>query len=501
LNDSEILNKFLEANLNLEPEALIEIKRGGGAFELIERIISGTKKENLNVITIEYLKTLKTPFGLEFQEEEDIEEPKVKVVHSKKPTLSQEYESEITIKDKKDITNKSFSKGEIENFIEHFQDRYEKLSRILKNRDQFRESVPISMVKPGPVKIIGMVNETRETKNGHLIIELEDPSGTMPVLVLKSNKNLLNICTTLVKDEVIGVEGNSGSSNDIIIANDVAFPDVPVKKEARKSEAPLAATFISDIHIGSVEFMEKEFSRFLKWLKGELGDKRQRELSNKVKYLLIGGDLVDGVGIYPGQEKELVIKDIREQYKVFSDKISQIPDHIEILIIPGNHDATRQAEPQPAILEEFAPELYEKQNIHMGGSPTYTKLHGVEVLMYHGRSLDDVFSNIPNLSFDHPETPMVELLKKRHLAPIYGGKVPLSPEAEDYLVIEEVPDIIHFGHIHTVGVENYRGTLLLNSGSFQSQTSFQKKVNIVPDPARIPVVDLQTYNTTLMRFI
>jgi DNA polymerase II small subunit len=247
--------------------------------------------------------------------------------------------------------------------------------------------------------------------------------------------------------------------------------------------------------------LETEFLKFIKWLNGDLGNVKQRQLAERVKYLIVGGDLVDGVGIYPGQENELVIKDIHEQYNKVTEYFSSIPEHIEIIVIPGNHDATRQAEPQPAISEEFIPRFYQDPRIHMVGNPCYVNLHGVEVLTYHGRSLDDIVSTIPNLSYSKPENAMLPLLKKRHLSPIYGGKVPLSPESYDYMLIEEVPDIFHFAHVHTVGVANYRGTTLVNSGTFQEQTSFQRRLNMRPDPARVPIIDLQTHRTTLMKFI
>ena len=110
-------------------------------------------------------------------------------------------------------------------------------------------------------------------------------------------------------------------------------------------------------------------------------------------------------------------------------------------------------------------------------------------------------SNIPGVTYDKPAEAMEYLIKKRHLAPIYGGKVPLTPESYDYLLIDEPPDILHMGHIHTMGIKNYRGVVLVNSGTFQEQTSFQKKLNMRPDPGRIPIIQLDTFKPTIMRFV
>jgi DNA polymerase II small subunit len=154
-----------------------------------------------------------------------------------------------------------------------------------------------------------------------------------------------------------------------------------------------------------------------------------------------------------------------------------------------------------AISEEFAPQLYEDPRVHMLGNPCCTSFHGVDTISYHGRSLDDIISTLPNQSYSRPEKAMVELLKKRHLVPMYGGKVPLSPEDIDYMIIDEPPDILHAGHAHHIGVTNYRGVNVINSGTFQEQTSFQRKLNMVPTPARVPIVDLHEMTTTIMRFM
>ena len=55
-------------------------------------------------------------------------------------------------------------------------------------------------------------------------------------------------------------------------------------------------------------------------------------------------------------------------------------------------------------------------------------------------------------------------------------------EKEDYLVIEDVPDVLHSGHVHTFGTAFYRGVFVVNSSTWQSQTEFQKKMNLNPMP-------------------
>jgi DNA polymerase II small subunit len=104
------------------------------------------------------------------------------------------------------------------------------------------------------------------------------------------------------------------------------------------------------------------------------------------------------------------------------------------------------------------------------------------------------------MSHSHPEKAMKLLLQSRHLAPLYGGKTPISPEHRDSLVIERVPDIFHAGHVHSLEYGNYRGVLIVNSGCWQEQTDYMRRNNFTPTPAKVPVVNLQTMEVTIAEF-
>jgi DNA polymerase II small subunit len=41
-------------------------------------------------------------------------------------------------------------------------------------------------------------------------------------------------------------------------------------------------------------------------------------------------------------------------------------------------------------------------------------------------------------------------------------------------------------------MESYKGVLLINSSTWQSQTEYQKMMNFQPQPAKVAVVDLQS---------
>ena len=43
--------------------------------------------------------------------------------------------------------------------------------------------------------------------------------------------------------------------------------------------------------------MEKNFSNFMKWTNGSYDERK--DIVGKVKYIVVGGDIVDGIGVYP----------------------------------------------------------------------------------------------------------------------------------------------------------------------------------------------------------
>jgi DNA polymerase II small subunit len=127
-------------------------------------------------------------------------------------------------------------------------------------------------------------------------------------------------------------------------------------------------------------------------------------------------------------------------------------------------------------------------------------IHGVEVLMYHGRSLLDVATSIPGIGLQEAYKAMRVLVQSRHLAPVYGQRTQVIPAPRDFLVMDRVPDILHTGHLHMLNYETYRGVLMVNSGCWQAQTEYQEKGGIVPTPDVVPVVNLQSKEVSLFDF-
>ena len=402
-----------------------------------------------------------------------------------------------------DPTGKLTSNGTIEEYLQYFQDRFKRIERLLRRRIDVKAATPISEALKSPaktkLKIICMIVEKRESKR-NVILTVEDLQATATILVThNAREELYRKAQGLLPDQVVCISVVKTRSN-LFLAEDIILPEVGQKPQ-RRAAAPIYAVLTSDLHMGSIKFNEKAFNRFVSWLNGKYGNDKMKELAGHVKYMLIAGDIVDGVGVYPNQLEELIIKDVHKQYELASKLIEQVPDYIEVLISPGNHDAPRKALPQPAINEDFVKPLQKSGRIYSLGNPCLVSLHNVELLMYHGRSLEDIIATIPGLDHSHPEKAMKVLLQSRHLAPLYGRKTLLSPEKRDFLVIDRVPDIFHAGHIHVVGCCNYRGILVVNSGGWQDQTEYMSKLGLVPTPGKVPLVNLQSLETNFLSFV
>ncbi|MGZ5561713.1 MAG: hypothetical protein ACXWER_04305, partial [Halobacteriota archaeon] len=60
---------------------------------------------------------------------------------------------------------------------------------------------------------------------------------------------------------------------------------------------------------------------------------------------------------------------------------------------------------------------------------------------------------------------------------------------------------LHSGHVHTIGASQYRGVNVVNSGTWQGQTKYQKSLNINPRPGVMPVCNLASMETTFIDFL
>ena len=427
----------------------------------------------------------------ELRLEEDVIEPNLIVV--------KEYKENI-------------KKRDVQDFVQHFRARYNSLKNFLINRPELSGCISINRVlnknNGDRISIIGLVIEKRTTKNGNILLEMEDLTGKIVCIVGKSKKELFEFAQDLMLDEVVGLMGTY--SDNIIFTNNLFLPDIPANDELKKMKEDNYIVFTSDIHFGSSAFLEKDFLNFIDWLNGDYGDDEQRKVASKIKFLFLVGDLVEGVGIYPGQENHLLIKDIKKQYDLLTSYLKKLRKDIQIIIIGGNHDSLRIAEPQPKLHPIYAKSLYELENTTILTNPSTVNIfsskdfEGFNILMYHGFSYPYLADNVERVRIqgrlDRVDLIMKHSLQARHLAPTHNSVQYIPEEGEDPLVIDKVPDFYVSGHIHKVTALNYRGVTMIGCGCWTEQTEDQEKRGIVPDPSKVVVVNLQTREVKIFNF-
>ena len=418
------------------------------------------------------------------------------------PMEARDVDAEITVHF--DITGKSVTEGKKEDIRSCFNDRLKQIRRLILDRNLPNRPIAINEAvrqrkqltgRDNSFTIIGLVKESNTTKNGNLRFTIEDVSSEVRCMLMQRDEDSANqeiVHAGLMNDDVIGVTGSFSQSGDLVYVDDIHFPPLDQhKKRTSGADRAVSAAFISDLHLGSKTFLEPQWEKMMKWF-------NEDPLAKTIRYLVISGDGVDGVGIYPGQDKHLNIPDLFNQYSRLGTMLQELPDWIEVLLLPGNHDAVRPAEPQPALDPELQTDY---NNTVFVGNPCDFSLNGVRVLSYHGVSIMDFVASLRTVTFDTPEAAMRAMIDRRHLAPSWGGKTPLSPEPEDRLVIQEIPDIFVTGHVHGHHTETYKGVNLVHSSTWQDQTDYQRMLGFQPKPCILTVVNLHTHAMAAIPFV
>ena len=489
----EDIENLYAHNIRLAPDAYHLILQNKIPKEALSQLCASTNPFLSDEEVKQTLSKFENSPKMEDQKKDSVPAPNVEVIKSPRfSPLAKEYSPKIKIHEHRDVSGQSRCMGTVDDFVAYFRDRYKQEASILKQRNcQFPilRCDQLQAQTGTQARLIAMVSDKKITAKGNLWFDVEDDYSSAKVLI-SSKEPIFKQAQNILRDDVIAFDGRS--TENFFIANAIAWPDIPVIRNEPKCEEDVAIAYLSDLHIGSRFYLEKPFKRVLRWLRGEEGNE---ELAGKVKYICIAGDLVDGIGVYPSQEKELTIKDIYAQYEAFDRIMEEIPDHIEVIAGPGNHDAVRRSDPQPYIPMDMI-----KSDVKKIGSPSTVEIESFNHLIYHGTSLDAMIANMSGLSYAKPEGPMLEMLKRRHLSPLYGENL-IVPEIRDFMVISQEPDIVHMGHVHKNASMKYRGTLLLNSGTFQDRTDFQVKMGHIPSPGILPVLELKTQQLSHLKFL
>ena len=418
------------------------------------------------------------------------------------PMLAKDIDSEIEVHF--DITGNSVTEGKLSDIKSFFNSRLSQIRNLMiegrslprrpiSNAEAYRNRQRYSS-NEYEITIVGLVSEPRWARSGNLMFLLEDETTQIQCLLKPpSGANPLHAALDgLMNDDVVGVSGFFiGDRTDLFIISNIHLPPLPRRaKNTASIDESVSAAFLSDVHVGSKTFLEPQWEKMINWFKTD-------PLAKTIKYFVLSGDGVDGVGIYPGQDRHLAITDLFKQYGALAMLLSDLPDWVDVIILPGNHDAVRPAEPQPALDPEVQQDYSDTVFV---GNPCDFSLHGVRILSYHGKSIDDFVAGLRSVTYAKPEMAMRSMLERRHLAPSWGGKTPLSPEPEDSMVIGTIPDIFVTGHVHGQFVGDHKGTTIVHSSTWQDQTDYQRMLGFQPKPCILTVINLHTHASASIPF-
>ncbi len=489
--DIELIKLIIEKIKDSTNQRIITKSLFSQNREKVSQILSMLPKENQ-----QNLEKLKIKLGLSIEISQEFSQKKEEVNSDK------EYEKVKIISSPAPIARK---KLDVSDFTKYFRNRFLEIRKILQENPTLKNLVSINKISGGKegVSVIGIVSEKTITKNRNMLLEVEDLTGKIRILISQSNQKLYEKAEEICLDSVLGFSGFG--NREIIFVNEIVFPE-SILQERKKSPLEEYALFLGDLHFGSKLFLREKFLKFIDYLNGKVPNTPEVE---KIKYLFLVGDIIAGVGTYPTQERDLEIKDIEEQFIGLSQLLSRIRPDIQIIISPGNHDGVRLMEPQPILSERYAWSIHNLKNVLLTGNPAYVNIgstnnfSGFDILTYHGFSYPYYANTIPRLiredALNSPDKIMAYLLKNRHLAPAHSS-VQYFPSEEDFMVIKKIPDIFVSGHIHKNAVSYYNNTLIVSVSSWESKTPYQEKMGNDPDFCKVPMFNLKTRALKILDF-
>ncbi len=331
-------------------------------------------------------------------------------------TILKEKESTIKIIKKFYIGHEK-EKISISDYSNEFADIYTRKKQLLMSRVDSAKLLSINKIqKQKQFVIICMVMEKDQIEKSAIV---EDLTGNTTVY-FKDKSEFEN----LLENDVIAVLCDSSPNG--IKARRIIWPDVSLKREARKAKRSVYCIFISDFHMDSKNFDKERYEKFVKWVETTTG----KENYVKVYIFILGG-----ISRRSEDVKRLLVGMPKETFKIFlqSSKDARAPESEDVLVSEI-----------PIILE----------------------IDGINFLLCQGDRLckyDDVWSG-------DAMSVMKNILKRRELNPCAEPGRPCIPSTES--VIDQIPDIFVSGGFHSPQTTNYKGVTIITTGDLADNPIF-----------------------------
>ncbi|MHA2238786.1 MAG: metallophosphoesterase [Candidatus Hodarchaeales archaeon] len=470
MDKKRIIEMCLQFNFNLAPDALDHLV-----------VLSPSEKQMVNFLKnistnkpVITLQKIQSEFEAVTAKKIDSES---KIRDFKKKTVPEKRKFKVEISIERDIPFKLPQEPNIKAFREIFIQRYHQLSQmILKNISPeisiFRRNLHKDRIPPSRNGIlIGMVQDTGVLHTNRFVIFLEDPiTGKTTKCVIVQEPPSFPEYRNIIRDTVIGIIGVL--PKNFIEGEIKAFWGRDIIRPSFKNhhfepkDIYSRVLCISDIHYGSKNFAGNLFSKLIEYLNGRIQINENSLNPESIDTIIILGNLIEGVKHSRNDVQHDIIESFDNQYQLLSEALRKIPNRIKIIVIPGEKDASQMVIPQPAIDKKVAKSLYSLPNVQNHGNPLRLTINGMKFLIYGGHGYKQIFQDRLKLKSNDLIKGIEDLLEYRHLYPEYGSFISLAPYSKDYLVIDDIPDIVVTGHLHKANHGIYKGIRIVNCGTF-----------------------------------
>jgi len=504
LEKSDIIKIFLQYQYNISSDALTHIQDNSYSKEALHKFLRELSPDK-PVVTEEmvkkYMKGEENSQSVVKTIEKENQDKKVTQKMDTHQVESILPHKEITIIVDLDIPYKTHQEPKINAFRELFIDRYQQLSAILRKNLPTNETIMSHYLQETDALdkregvLIGMIHDTQVLHTNRFVIQLEKPSSGRPIkCVIVQDSQLFPDYRNVLRDSVIGVSGvlpKKFQQGQITAfwGKEIYRPSFKEHKANLNEKQDSKILCLADIHYGSEKFARTLLSRLVAFLNEEITSSEIQFSPREIDTIIIAGDLVEGTS----QNTEKQLTDSYEaQYSQLAKILARIPKRIKIITIPGEHDASQLAIPQPAINRKIGKAMYKLSNVQNHGNPLRLTINGMKFLVFHGQGSDKIFQNLFKIKEQNPVIGFTQLLEYRHLSPEYGSFTSIAPYSKDYLVINDIPDVLITGHLHLANFGIYKGVRIVSCGSFEHPDSNQSETKKESSVGVFPVIDTTT---------
>jgi DNA polymerase II small subunit/DNA polymerase delta subunit B len=336
---------------------------------------------------------------------------KIKKLDKPPHTITQDVIEKLLLKTTPPFTIiREFKQNKItitpQNYVTLFNKRYDTIKKFLANRLELINTISINKITT-KTKKFSLIVLIRNIEREDKVVSVEDHTGSLEVHFSK-NTDL----GYLVEDEVVGLICER--VEDRILVNSVIWPDVPVKKEVTKTQDDVYCLFVSDFHLEKVK--QDRYAKFLEWL---------NEQNLQKLYIFILGGISDDPNIV----------------KKFLEELPEKPTKI------------------------FLDDKYQQEGVYTINAPTILQIQNVMLFL----AYREPFEKYQGIWHTTPENTILNLIKKRHLNPIFD---PEKTTKNDPYMLDVIPDIFVVGGLGKPGSLNYKGITIFSNGSFATEPVF-----------------------------